>query len=94
MKGRDDTGTRMEIMELPAAIHPYFVATQYHPEYISRPLKPSPPYLGLVLAASGKLQAYLNNAASSFSSNTNSDEGEHSGKIEDFLTTNFHMKSF
>jgi len=77
--GRDDTGTRMEIMELPAAIHPYFVATQYHPEYISRPLKPSPPYLGLVLAASGKLQAYLNNAASSFSSNTNSDEGEHSG---------------
>jgi len=92
--GRDDTGTRMEIMELPAAIHPYFVATQYHPEYISRPLKPSPPYLGLVLAASGKLQAYLNNAASSFSSNTNSDEGEHSGKIEDFLTTNFHMKSF
>nr|CAG4642448.1 EOG090X04HX [Evadne anonyx] len=76
--GRDDTGTRMEIMELPTAVHPYFVATQYHPEYISRPLKPSPPYLGLVLAAAGKLQTYLNNAASSYSSNTNSEDGEES----------------
>jgi len=76
--GRDDTGTRMEIMELPSTIHPYFVATQYHPEYISRPLKPSPPYLGLVLAATGKLQTYLNNAASSYSSNTTSEDGEHS----------------
>ena len=28
--------------------HPYFVAVQYHPEYISRPLKPSAPYLGLI----------------------------------------------
>jgi len=70
----------MEIMELPSTIHPYFVATQYHPEYISRPLKPSPPYLGLVLAATGKLQTYLNNAASSYSSNTTSEDGEHSGE--------------
>jgi len=76
--GKDDTGTRMEIMELPSAVHPYFVAAQYHPEYISRPLKPSPPYLGLVLAAAGKLQTYLNNAASSYSSNTTSEDGEHS----------------
>ena len=67
----------MEIMELPADTHPYFVAVQYHPEYISRPLKPSPPYLGLVLAAAGKLQMYLNNT---MSSNTTSDDGENSGK--------------
>jgi len=66
----------MEIMELPIATHPYFVATQYHPEYISRPLKPSPPYLGLLLAAVGKLQPYLNNA---MSSNTTSEDGENSG---------------
>lgn len=39
--------------------HPYFVGVQYHPEYISRPLKPSPPYLGLILASLGKLQSYL-----------------------------------
>lgn len=73
--GRDDTGARMEIMELPTTTHPYFVATQYHPEYISRPLKPSPPYLGLVLSAAGKLQTYLNNA---LSSNTTSEDGENS----------------
>ncbi|CAM1328552.1 Uncharacterised protein g9789 [Pycnogonum litorale] len=44
--GQDIDGTRMEIMELEG--HPYFVGVQYHPEYISRPMKPSPPYLGLI----------------------------------------------
>jgi CTP synthase len=33
--------------------HPYFVGTQYHPEFKSRPSKPSPPYLGLLKASSG-----------------------------------------
>ncbi|XP_013385443.1 CTP synthase 1-B-like [Lingula anatina] len=55
--GRDVEGQRMEILELKD--HPYFVAVQYHPEYISRPLKPSPPYLGLLLASVGKLQSYI-----------------------------------
>ena len=72
----------MEIMELPTTTHPYFVATQYHPEYISRPLKPSPPYLGLVLSAAGKLQTYLNNA---LSSNTTSEDGENSGLFLFFI---------
>ncbi len=44
--GRSDDNERMEILELEN--HPYFVAVQYHPEYISRPLKPSAPYLGLI----------------------------------------------
>jgi CTP synthase len=55
--GKDETGKRMEIMELEG--HPYYVGVQYHPEYISRPLNPSRPYLGLILAATGKLQTYL-----------------------------------
>ncbi|XP_064628974.1 CTP synthase 1-like [Lineus longissimus] len=55
--GQDIEGERMEIMEIPA--HPYFVAVQYHPEYISRPLKPSPPYLGLLLASCGKLENFI-----------------------------------
>ena len=42
----------MQIMELPD--HPYFVGTQSHPEFTSRPLKPSPFYLGLVAAALGR----------------------------------------
>ena len=31
--------------------HPYFIGTQYHPEFKSSPWKPSPPYLGLIEAA-------------------------------------------
>ncbi len=41
-------GNRMEIMELPD--HPFFFATQFHPEFKSRPTRPSPPYLGFVEA--------------------------------------------
>jgi hypothetical protein len=55
--GRDEENIRMEILELDD--HPYFVATQYHPEYLSRPLKPSPPFFGLILASVGKLHSYL-----------------------------------
>ena len=57
--GRDDTGDRMEILELDRNMHPYYVGVQYHPEYITRPLKPSPPFLGLVLAASGQLEEWI-----------------------------------
>lgn len=32
----------MEIMELPRSSHPFFVATQFHPEFQSRPLAPHP----------------------------------------------------
>ncbi|XP_063603266.1 CTP synthase 1-B-like [Penaeus indicus] len=55
--GCDVNGERMEILEL--ADHPYYVTCQSHPEYLTRPLKPSPPYLGLILASSGKLEQYL-----------------------------------
>ncbi|BFZ53474.1 CTP synthase ura7 [Savitreella phatthalungensis] len=57
--GKDETGQRMEIFELQD--HPYYVGVQYHPEYLTRPLAPSPPFLGLVAAASGPqvLQDFL-----------------------------------
>ncbi|KAF4519181.1 hypothetical protein B566_EDAN008244 [Ephemera danica] len=55
--GRDVEGQRMEVMELEG--HPYYVATQFHPEYLSRPLKPSPPFMGFILASVGKLTTYL-----------------------------------
>lgn len=67
--GTDVDKYRMEIMEL--ADHPYFVATQYHPEYLSRPLKPSPPFLGLILAAEGRLQSYIDDKLSDASSDKN-----------------------
>ena len=61
--GRDTDNERMEIMELSG--HPFYVAVQYHPEYLSRPMKPSPPYLGLILAATDKLQSFLSMVSSS-----------------------------
>jgi CTP synthase len=47
--GKDETGQRCEIFELDG--HPYFVGVQYHPEFKSRPNRPSPPFLGLLQAA-------------------------------------------
>ncbi|KAF8988668.1 CTP synthase ura7 [Haplosporangium bisporale] len=55
--GKDETGQRMEIVEM--ADHPYFVGVQYHPEYLTRPLRPSAPFMGLILAATGGLEAHL-----------------------------------
>ena len=47
--GKDETGQRCEIFELDG--HPYFIGVQYHPEFKSRPNRPSPPFLGLLQAA-------------------------------------------
>ena len=47
--GKDETGQRCEIFELDD--HPYYVGVQYHPEFKSRPGRPSPPFLGLLMAA-------------------------------------------
>jgi CTP synthase len=41
-------GNRMEILEL--ADHPYFLGTQFHPEFRSRPDRASPPFVGLIEA--------------------------------------------
>jgi CTP synthase len=41
----------MQILELPQETHPYFIGTQAHPELTSRPLRPSPFFMGLVKAA-------------------------------------------
>lgn len=44
--GTDRSGMRMEIVELEG--HPFFFATQFHPEFKSRPNKPSPPFRAFV----------------------------------------------
>jgi CTP synthase len=55
--GVDIDAERMEILELPS--HPYYVAVQFHPEYLSRPMDPSPPFMGLILAAKDRLNSYF-----------------------------------
>jgi CTP synthase len=62
--GQSDDNQRMEILELDN--HPYFVAVQYHPEYISRPLKPSAPYLGLIWVCKELIDFISNDFFSSF----------------------------
>jgi len=51
--GRSPDGVLMEFMELPR--HPFFVGTQGHPEFKSRPMKPSPMFDGLIKACIGKI---------------------------------------
>ena len=41
----------VEFVELPRDVHPYYIATQAHPEYRSRPTRPHPLFAGLIGAA-------------------------------------------
>jgi CTP synthase len=41
----------VEIIELPSDLHPFYLGTQGHPEYKSRPLRPHPLFLGFIEAA-------------------------------------------
>ncbi len=40
--GQSPDGKLMEIAELPRKVHPFFLGTQFHPEFKSRPLTPHP----------------------------------------------------
>lgn len=44
----------MQILELPKSKHPFFVASQFHPEFTSRPLKPNPLFFGFLKACAKK----------------------------------------
>lgn len=59
--GIDDSGERMEIVEIQG--HPFFVGAQFHPEFQSRPRKPSPLFLGFCLAAAGRLDSFFSGTA-------------------------------
>jgi len=41
----------VEFVELPQEVHPYYIGTQAHPEFLSRPTKPHPLFSGLIAAA-------------------------------------------
>jgi CTP synthase len=49
--GRHPQQPIMQVLELPFKTHPYFVAAQFHPELLSRPLHPHPMFMGLIAAA-------------------------------------------
>jgi CTP synthase len=49
LSGQSPDDRLVEVVELPS--HPYFIATQFHPEFTSRPDDPHPLFAGLVRAA-------------------------------------------
>ncbi len=49
--GRSPSGKLMEIAELPKSEHPFFLGTQFHPEFLSRPLSPHPLFSAFLQAA-------------------------------------------
>jgi CTP synthase len=44
----------VEMIELPKSVHPFFIATQGHPEYKSRPTSPHPLFMAFIKATSKK----------------------------------------
>jgi len=49
--GQSPDGKLMEIMELPEKVHPFFVATQFHPEFTSSPLTSHPLFQAFIQAS-------------------------------------------
>ena len=49
--GLSPDSSLVEFVELPREVHPYYVATQAHPEFKSRPTRAHPLFAGLVSAA-------------------------------------------
>ena len=52
--GRSPDGRLMEIIELPKTKHPFFLGTQFHPEFKSTPLHPHPLFVAFLQAAGAK----------------------------------------
>jgi CTP synthase len=49
--GTSPDGNLVEIVELPPTVHPYYIGTQAHPEFKSRPTRAHPLFAGLIAAA-------------------------------------------
>jgi CTP synthase len=52
--GKSPDKTLMEIAELPESVHPFFLGTQFHPEFLARPLSPHPLFTAFMKASKGK----------------------------------------
>lgn len=61
--GTSPDGRLVEYVELPADVHPFYVGTQAHPEFRSRPTRAHPLFAGLVDAAIARQRAQANSAS-------------------------------
>ena len=55
--GTSPDGSLVEFLELPREVHPYYVSTQAHPEFKSRPTKGHPLFVGLIDASLKRQEA-------------------------------------
>ena len=65
ISGRSPDGKFVEILELPG--HPWYIAVQFHPEFLSKPLRPHPLFAGFVGAAIAHKAARLGATSSAAS---------------------------
>ncbi len=56
--GRSLNGHLMEIAELPKSKHPFFLGTQFHPEFLARPLSPHPLFTAFIKACCARQKLY------------------------------------
>jgi CTP synthase len=49
--GHDERKQRMEIVELPQGVHPFFLGVQFHPEFLTRPYRPHPMFSSFIQAS-------------------------------------------
>lgn len=57
--GTSPDGTLMEVAELSRKEHPFFIGTQFHPEFKARPITPHPLFNGFIKACLAGRQAAL-----------------------------------
>ncbi len=62
--GTSPDGQLMEIAELPREVHPFFLGTQFHPEFLARPLNPHPLFTEFMKAAAKRHEMKIEGAVS------------------------------
>ena len=61
--GTSPDGVLMEIAELPRAVHPFMLGTQFHPEFQARPLSPHPLFTEFLRAACLRVRTHRQDIA-------------------------------
>ncbi|MEX1364327.1 MAG: CTP synthase, partial [Nannocystaceae bacterium] len=58
LSGLSPDGSLVEMVELPSASHPFFIACQFHPEFTSRPTDPHPLFAAYIAAALDRMRQH------------------------------------